>query len=65
MRKCDYCGREGGVPHVRGAKSAAVSIGNYRAQADVDVTICEACADELMRDAVARLVDALSRGGAK
>lgn len=65
MRKCDYCGLEGGVPHVRGAKSAAVSIGNYRTQANVDVTICEECADKLMRDAVAHLVDALSRGGTK
>ena len=23
-RKCDYCGREGNAPHVRGAKSVAV-----------------------------------------
>ena len=30
MRKCDYCGREGSAPDVRGAKSASVSVGNYR-----------------------------------
>lgn len=55
MRKCDYCGREGTAPDVRGAKSAAVSIGNYRMPIDVDVTLCADCADELM----ARVMDEL------
>lgn len=55
MRKCDYCGREGTAPDVRGAKSAAVSIGNYRFAIDVNVTLCADCADELM----ARVMDEL------
>ena len=56
MRKCDYCGREGNAPNVRGAKSAAVSIGNYRMPVDIDVTICEECADKIMYRAIKELV---------
>ena len=47
-RKCDYCGREGNAPHVRGAKSVAVQIGNYRMNVDSDIAICEKCADRIM-----------------
>lgn len=56
MRKCDYCGREGGTPHVRGARSAAVSIGNFRTAVDVDVTLCEQCAEKVMYRAIKELV---------
>lgn len=56
MRKCDYCGREGSAPNVRGAKSAAVSIGNYRMPVDIDVTICEKCAGRVMRKAMDALI---------
>ena len=52
MRKCDYCGREGSAPDVRGAKSAAVSVGNYRMTIDVDVALCERCAERIMAEAL-------------
>ena len=52
MRKCDYCGREGSAPDVRGAKSASVSVGNYRMFIDVDVTLCERCAERIMAEAL-------------
>lgn len=58
-RKCDYCGAEGTAPHVRGAKSAAVSIGNYREAACIDVRICDRCADEVMRDALRAVLERL------
>lgn len=61
MRKCDYCGREGSAPDVRGAKSAAVSIGNYRLSASIDVGVCDACADRIMGVAMGRLLEQLSR----
>lgn len=60
MRKCDYCGREGSAPDVRGAKSAAVSIGNYRMSASIDVGVCEACANRIMGAAMGRLLEQLS-----
>ena len=60
MRKCDYCGREGCAPDVRGAKSAAVSVGNYRLSASIDVGVCEACADRIMGVAMGRLLEQLS-----
>ena len=62
MRKCYFCGREGYAPDVRGTKSAAVTIGNYRMNADVDLTICEKCADEVMRKALDVLIGALAEG---
>ena len=62
MKKCDYCGREGNAPDVRGTKSAAVTVGNYRMNADVDLTICEKCADEVMRKALNVLIRALAEG---
>ena len=52
MRKCEYCGREGSAPDVRGAKSASVSIGNYRMPIDVDVALCERCAERIMAEAL-------------
>lgn len=48
MKKCDYCGREGSAPDVRGAKSVAVQIGNYRVNVEVDLTVCEECADRFL-----------------
>ena len=66
MRKCDYCGREGSAPDVRGAKSAAVQVGNYRASANVDVSVCEACANRIMGVAMGKLLEQLSgKGGAR
>ena len=59
MRKCDYCGREGSAPDVRGAKSAAVQVGNYRASANVDVSVCEECAGKMMYYALRKLVECL------
>jgi len=56
MRKCGICGREGTAPDVRGAKSAAVSIGNYRLAVDVDLAICEKCAGKAMQAAVDELI---------
>lgn len=56
MRKCDYCGREGSAPDVRGAKSASVSIGNYRMPIDVDVTLCSDCADRIMGESLDELL---------
>lgn len=52
MKKCEHCGREGSAPHVRGAKSAAVTIGNYRMAVDIDVQLCEKCADRVMAKAM-------------
>lgn len=56
MRKCEYCGREGSAPDVRGAKSASVSVGNYRASACVDVAICSDCADRIMGESLDELL---------
>ena len=61
-KKCDYCGREGTAPDVRGVKSAAVSVGNYRLSADVDVGVCEACADRIMGVAMGKLFEQLGTG---
>lgn len=55
-RKCEYCGREGTAPKVRGAKSAAVTIGNYRLNIDIDVQLCEGCADRIMAKAMDALI---------
>lgn len=52
MKKCDYCGREGTAPDVRGTKSVAVQIGNYRMNVECDLTICETCADRFMSGAL-------------
>lgn len=60
MRKCDYCGCEGSAPDVRGAKSAAVSVGNYRLSASIDVGVCEACAERIIGVAMGRLLEQLS-----
>ena len=62
MKKCEYCGREGTAPHVRGAKSAAVSIGNYRMAIDVDVELCDRCADMIMGVAMGKLIALLETG---
>lgn len=56
MKKCDYCGTEGTAPDVRGAKSAAVSIGNYRMNVAIDATLCERCADRIMGKAMDALL---------
>lgn len=56
MKKCEHCGREGVAPHVRGAKSAAVTIGNYRVAVDIDVQLCEKCADRVMAKAMDVLI---------
>ena len=53
------CGREGHAPDVRGASSAAVSLGNYRQAADVDIVICEECAGKAMAEALRTLVSLL------
>ena len=62
MKKCEYCGREGCAPDVRGAKSAAVSIGNYRMGASIDVSVCEACANRIMGAAMGKLFEQLGTG---
>lgn len=62
MKKCDYCGREGNAPDVRGTKSVAVQIGNYRMNADVDLTVCEKCADRIMSVALDALAVELFGG---
>jgi len=62
MKKCERCGREGTAPHVRGAKSAAVSIGNYRMAVDVDVELCDRCADAIMGVAMGKLIVLLETG---
>lgn len=56
MKKCEFCGKEGTAPNVRGAKSAAVSIGNYRTAASIDVEVCEGCADAIMHEALGKLL---------
>ncbi|MBR4687084.1 MAG: hypothetical protein IKP01_02120 [Bacteroidales bacterium] len=56
MKKCEFCGKEGTAPNVRGAKSAAVSLGNYRMAANVDVEICESCADAVMGEMLGKLL---------
>lgn len=62
MKKCMACGREGNAPHVRGVKSAAVQLGNFREQVDVDATLCEACAGRVMQKAMdALIVEMLGR----
>lgn len=61
-KKCEYCGREGCAPKVRGAKSAAVSIGNYRMAVDVDVEVCEECSEKLMAKAMDALILAITVG---
>ena len=66
MKKCNYCGREGTAPDVRGTKSVAVQIGNYRMNVECDLTICETCADRFMSGALDSLVVELfgkTRGG--
>ena len=65
MKKCDYCGREGSAPDVRGAKSASVSVGNYRMPIDVDVTLCERCANRIMGVTMGRLIEQLQVGRAR
>ena len=65
MKKCMYCGKEGTAPNVRGAKSVAVSIGNFRMAANVDIEICDMCAEAMMGAAVGRLLFELEKGGAK
>lgn len=62
MKKCEFCGKEGGAPDVRGCKSAAVSIGNYRLAIDVDVEVCERCADRIMGVAMGKLIEQLQVG---
>lgn len=62
MRKCEYCGKEGSAPDVRGAKSAAVTIGNYRLNASIDVGVCEACANRIMGIAMGKLFEQLGTG---
>lgn len=52
MKKCEFCGREGTAPDVRGARSVAVQIGNYRMNVDSDVVICDKCADRFMSKAL-------------
>ena len=56
MKKCEFCGREGSAPHVRGCKSAAVTIGNYRMSVGVDVEVCDKCADRIMAKAMDTLI---------
>lgn len=63
MRKCEFCGAEGCAPKVRGAKSAGVNVGNFRATVDIDVSLCEECADRLMRRAMDELILALTVEG--
>lgn len=62
MKKCEYCGRKGTAPNVRGCKSAAVSIGNYRLAVDVDVEICEKCAEKMMGEVMSKLIVLLETG---
>lgn len=62
MRKCEFCGAEGCAPKVRGAKSAAVSLGNYRMSAPVDVELCDACADAVMGELLGKLLGRLAEG---
>lgn len=62
MRKCEYCGREGTAPKVRGAKSAAVTIGNYRMNIDIDVQLCESCADRIMGVTMGKLIENMTIG---
>lgn len=62
MKKCEYCGKEGSAPDVRGAKSAAVSLGNYRMAMNVDIEICDACANRIMGATLGALIEQLSTG---
>lgn len=62
MKKCEFCGTEGTAPKVRGAKSAAVSIGNYRLGISIDAEICERCAERIMGEAMSKLVVLLETG---
>ena len=62
MKKCEYCGKEGGAPNVRGCKSAAVSIGNYRLAIDVNVEVCDRCADRIMGVTIGKLIEQLQVG---
>lgn len=64
-RKCDRCGRVGCAPEVRGAKSAGVNVGNFRATVDVDVALCERCAEKVIGRAMGELILALTVGGAR
>lgn len=64
-RKCMKCGREGTAPEVRGAKSAGANVGNYRRTVDVDVSLCERCADKAIGRAMDELILALTVGGAR
>ena len=56
MKKCMYCGKEGTAPHVRGAKSASVGIGNFRVAENIDVEPCDNCADEVMGAVIRELL---------
>lgn len=62
IRKCGLCGREGYVPSVRGAKSLAVSIGNFRAMRSIDVEICEECANRIMDEALSGMLPNVDGG---
>lgn len=64
-RKCQMCGREGTAPDVRGAKSAGVNVGNYRTTVDVDVALCERCAEKVIGRAMDELILALTVGGTR
>lgn len=55
-RKCKFCGREGAAPEVRGAKSVGVNVGNFRQTVDVDVEICEMCANVAIGAAIGEMM---------
>lgn len=65
MRKCDYCGREGTAPDVRGVKSVGINVGNYRMTMDVDLSICEMCANVVMGVAMGGIANQLQERNSK
>ena len=59
MRKCEICGKEGGVPDVRGCSSFAAQVGNFRLSVNGKMVVCEECANKAMNRALVELMLAL------
>ena len=62
-RKCDYCGKEGNVPAVRGANTVGVQLGNFRRAMTTSVVLCADCARGFMDRALDAAADAMGLEG--